>query len=484
MRYAGTFFIIGWLVFILAAATSVPILLSLYLEQNNTAFALMTLAGLSGFVGGGLILTLRGATQPASTRENILLVFLAWLILPVFAALPFLATQSTASFSTAYFEAVSALTTTGASALGPVSSLSEPILIWRAVLQWLGGLAAIVMTISILSGLGRGQDETHGPLPGANRYASVTDTFAFTAQTVAAIYGSMTLIGLAGIWASGVSFFDSLCLSLTAIATGGFACSEGGTQNLHSPLAEFMIGILMIYGAINFLLHWAVLRGRPSTYVHDPEPSYMMLSIFLLATYFFYASGGNQVADRAVANFGFAFFNATSLLTTTGFWVGDLTVLREAPFVLLILAAIVGGCSVSTAGGIRMMRVILLTRQSLGELGRLAHPHGVVGVHYGRWAVSDQMMFGIWGVFVSFLFALAVLSILIAASGIPLTDALVAAVSILSNIGPLYPLVADGAQSYAGFSVGLKYVMCVGMIIGRLEVMILLSLISLAYWRD
>ncbi len=484
MRYAGAFYILGWLTFILAASMMLPVMFAVYFDATEIAFAFLTLAGLTAFIGGGLILTLRGATRTASTRENILMISLAWTVLPVFAALPFLATESTPFFSSAYFEAVSGLTTTGASVLGPVGELSQPILIWRALLQWLGGLGAIVMTISILSGLGRGQDEAHGPLPGSNRFASSTDTFAFTAQTVAAIYGMITLFGVAGVWASGVTFFDSVCLSLAAVSTGGFACSEGGTQNLNSPLAELVIGAVMIYGAINFLLHWAVLRGRPMTYIRDPEPSYLLLAMFLFGSYLFVASGGNADPDKALTNLGFAMFNAISLLSTTGFWVGDLQLLRDLPLVLLIIGALVGGCSVSTSGGIRVMRVILLIRQSLGELSRLAHPHGVVGVHYGRWAVSDQMMFGVWGVFVSFLLAFAILSIVLATSGVPLESALIGSVSILSNIGPLFPLVAGESAAFADLGMGLKYALCVGMIIGRLEVMIFLSLLSLAYWRD
>ena len=240
----------------------------------------------------------------------------------------------------------------------------------------------------------------------------------------------------------------------------------------------------MVYGAINFLLHWAVLRGRPITYIRDPEPSYLLLLILLLASYLFVASGGNDDPDRALTNFGFAIFNAASLLTTTGFWVGDLNLLTDLPLVLLIVAALIGGCSVSSAGGVRIMRVILLIRQSLSELSRLAHPHGVVGVHYGRWAVSDQMMFGIWGVFLSFLLVFAVLSIILAGSGIPLEAALVGSISILSNIGPLFPLVMGEETAFSEFGIGLKYVLCAGMIIGRLEVMIILSLVSLAYWRD
>lgn len=484
MRYASAFYVSGWLVSVLAGAMLIPAAFALYFEDGDSAVAFTFLSGLTAFVGGSFVLALRGATRLASTRENILLVAIAWLALPVFAALPFIATQSTSSFSSAYFEAVSGLTTTGASVLGPIATLPESVLIWRALLQWLGGLAAIIMTISILSGLGRGQDEAHGPLPGSGRFASSTDTFAFTAQTVTYIYGTVTLLGLAGVWLSGISFFNAMCLSLSAISTGGFTCSEGGTQNLNSPLAELIIAFLMIYGAINFLLHWAVLRGRPLTYVRDPEPSYLLLTILGVAVVLFFATGGNESADRAVSNFGFAVFNAASLLTTTGFWVGDLTVLYELPLIILILGALIGGCSVSTAGGVRIMRILLLIRQSLGELSRLAHPHGVVGVHYGRWAVSDQMMFGIWGVFVSFLLALACLSIIFAGSGLALEHALLGAISLLSNIGPLYDLAGEDALAFSDFSPALKYVMCFGMILGRLEVMIILSLFSLAYWRD
>ena len=135
MRYAGAFYIFGWLTFILAGAMLLPAAFAVYFDETDVAFAFLTLSGLTAFVGGGLVLTLRGATKTASTRENILLISLAWITLPVFAALPFLATQSTTAFSSAYFEAVSGLTTTGASALGPIDSLTEPILIWRALLQ-------------------------------------------------------------------------------------------------------------------------------------------------------------------------------------------------------------------------------------------------------------------------------------------------------------------------------------------------------------
>lgn len=484
MRYAGALYIVGWLIFFLAGTMLLPAMFAIYFEDPTGTFAFLALSGLTAFVGGGLILTLRGATQSTTTRENIFLIALAWIVLPIFAALPFLATQSTTSFVAAYFEAVSGLTTTGASVLGPVDQLPNAVLLWRSLLQWLGGLGAIVMTISILAGLGRGRDDDHGPLPGSNRFASATDTFAYTAQTVTAIYGTATILGLFGVWMSGVSFFESTCLSLSAISTGGFSCSEGGTQNLHSPGAELILALLMMYGSINFLLHWAVLRGRLSTYVRDPEPSFFFLFALVLASYIFLATGGNGNPDDAVTEFGFAAFNAVSLLSTTGFWVGDQEILSNLPVVVFVLVTFVGGCSVSSAGGVRIMRVILLVRQSLGELSRLAHPHGVVGVHYGRWAISDQMMFGIWAVFVSFLAALAVLSIVLAGSGIALQTAIVGAISVLSNIGPLFTLITDDPSAYARFGDGTLLVLCIGMIVGRLEVMVILSLFSLAYWRD
>eukprot|EP00439_Symbiodinium_sp_Y106_P089306 s1_g1842.t1 len=439
MSYSTVLHAVGWLLLLLATAVLLPWATAMFNGESASIVAFSLTLLLAGFSGGALIMAFRDVRKRPSKYDLLTLVVVGWIAIPLFAAVPFYVSGFFDNTTDAYFEAVSGFTTTGASVIPTLDIVDRSIIIWRAVLQWFGGWASIVMGAAVLAPLGVGGMELRvSPLTRADK-ARALDRFRGTAEAVGGIYAAFTAAAFLLIWAGGIPPFDAFCLALSAVSTGGFLPSDTGLADYRAPWAMAFLFIFMGLGAISFATHRAGLRGRGAEYKEDPEVMYLGLAVVAAGTLFAFMALG-ETGD-VIAAIGNGLFLAMSLVTGTGYMSPDPSLNAGLSSVFVIGLILLGGATLSTAGGIKLMRFALLMKQSSRELKRLVHPHGIIRTHFGRRSVSIQIMKSVWSFFVLFLVAYAVLAAALAASGLGFEAALVASASALGNAGPAYDLV-------------------------------------------
>ncbi len=484
MGYATVLSIVGWLLLAWAAAMVLPVLVAVNYAEAGAAGAFAAAALLTGFAGGILVIATRGVGRRVSRREAFLLAVVAWVVLPAFGAMPFSFTGVAPSLTDAYFEALSGLTTTGASVLGDPAALPRSILFWRALSQWIGGLGTIMLALAMLSLLGVGGMQLYrSALPRGER-DTLERRLLEASRSIWWIYALLTALCAVLLWAAGMTPFDSLCHALSTLSTGGFSSAAGALVPARSPFVEAVLVVFMLAGAMNFTLLWALFNGLPRPLRRDPEFRYLLGVAALAAATI---AAVLLLADAAAGeSLRLGIFSAVSMLTTTGFLAGEAGAWPAALPVLPVLflaLMMMGGSTGSTAGGLKLMRVALMLKEGWRELGRLAYPHGVVRLHYARQAIADTDLGAVWGFIIVYLLCFVLVSLGLAWFGLDLRTALAASGAALSNTGPGIAMVAGAGAGYAAMPVGAKWLVVLAMLLGRLELFTLLALLSPRFWR-
>lgn len=482
MAVATLFRLIGILLVILAVAQTVPLFVAFALEEAAGVPAFALGAGVCLFFGVILVMVGTGGSGKFGRREAVVLAVSAWLLLPVFAAVPIAASGAADRLSGAVLEAISGLTTTGLTMFANIDEVARSVVVWRALLQWLGGLATIMFAVSLVPQIGV---ELQSRPSGSDAHAharSIRPRLRQVGPAVAATYAGLTVLCLIGLLVAGMPVLDAACYAMAVMSTGGFVPNAGGPLAYGSTAVLPILIVGMLAGAISFTMHWAAASGRPATYFRDPETGFLLLLVAAGTAIVFIVLAA--VPGQGLGNgFTEALWQVVSAATTTGFaGVGTST----APvFVILMLAgfALIGGASLSTSGGIKLMRALLLVRQSARELERLVHPHGVMLIKLGRASVTDAAMQNIWAFFVLFIFCLIVLAAGLSAVGLSFDHGLVMALSALTNSGPVLLHAAGFATDMAGLSETGRAIVAIGMLVGRLEIFALLILVSPMFWK-
>ncbi len=444
-------------------------------EGGAHAAAFLTSALIALASAGFLILSGRGASAlPLSKGDLCLLAVLGWAGGAFFAALPFYLSRDL-SASQAYFEALSGLTTTGASMIEAPAQSATAILFWRALLQWLGGAATLVMGLLVLVPLGAGGMELRRMPIGSGQRDSNFHRLLQAVRFVAPVYSGLTAVCFLLLWGAGASAFGALCLALSTLSTGGF---DPGLAAAPPAPVLLVLALFMLLGAISIPRHREALAGDLAALRREPEARAFLFLIgaaaIVLAGYLL-SSG----LDPLSALFS-GLFAAISLLSTTGYMPADLPALPPVPVLALALA---GGTTLSTAGGIKVLRLLLLFRQSRRELSQLAHPHGVITASFGGTAIDAPLVQSVWTLLILFILSFAGLTLLLAAGGLDALPALSAAAAALANAGPILHLAQPAAPAYAELPLAALWPFCAGMIAGRVELIAFFSLFTLGFWR-
>ncbi len=486
MSYSTVLHALGWLLLLLAAAVSLPLVTAVYNGESQSILGFGLALFLAGFSGGALIMAFRDVSHRPSKFDLLTLVVIAWLAIPLFASVPFYLSGFFENVTDAYFEAISGFTTTGASVIPSLDVVDRSIIMWRAVLQWFGGWASIVMGAAVLAPLGVGGMELRvSPLTRADKSRAL-DRFRGTAEAVGGIYAVFTMGAFLTVWAGGIPPFEAFCLALSAISTGGFMPSDTALSEFRAPWAMAFLFVFMGLGAISFATHRAGFKGRGTEYREDPEVLYLCVAVLTAGALFALLALG-ETGD-VLAALGNGLFLAMSLISGTAYMSPDPSLNAGLSSVFVIGLILVGGATLSTAGGIKLMRFALLMKQSSRELKRLTHPHGIIRTNFGRRPVTIQIMKSVWSFFALFLVVYAILAALLAASGLGFESALVAAASAIGNAGPAYDLVRPSmlgeSPSYPEMENTAKWILMGGMVLGRLELLALVALFSREQWRN
>lgn len=482
MSFAAVAFGLSWLLLAEAGLMLLTAAVSLAIGEPDVALACLAAAVLSGFTGGGLALATRDIGHGFGKYEAYLLTVLAWPTLAAFGTLPLLLAPAGIGVLDAGFSSLSALTTTGAWVLPGPSTLPRGLLIWFAMLHWGGGLLTIVLAVALLSHLGIGGLNLFRSALPRGEGMSPLSRLGHTARDLGLLYLALTAVGVMALWLAGLSAFHAFCHGLGAIATGGFSSIDGGVNLIDNWTVETVLMVLMLIGALNFTTVWALGTGRAHEVRTDPELRYFGAAAVVVAVLVMIPVL-DQGWDGAGARAHAAAFAAISAISTTGYAIQTPSLWHAQAPVLLIALLLLGGCAGSTTGGIKLMRVAMLFKQSARELARLSHPHGVVPMRFASQRITETTLGAVWSFFFFGLLSLVGLALALALSGLTPPVALAGAVASITNAGPSLVLMTPFEAGYTEWPDAAKGVYALGMWLGRVEILTLLTLLNPAFWR-
>ena len=474
--------VLGRLLMLFSITMLTPVPLDLYFGDGSwPAFVFSFGAALTaGFL---IWLPFRRADGELKLRDGFLIVALFWVVLGSFGAAPLhFATEPELSFTDAMFEAISGLTTTGATVLTGLDEMPKAILFYRQQLQWLGGLGIVVLAVAVLPMLGVGGMQLYrAETPGPMKDNRLTPRIKETAKALWYIYCALTAACGLAYYLAGMPIFDAVSHAFSTVAIGGFSTHDASFAHFPQTGIRLIAVIFMFLAGINFSLHFIAFNRRTlAGYFRDAEfRAYGLVMLVLCAL----MAGGllawGWYKDPAMALID-GIFQSVSIMTTTGFTTADFSLWPSILPMLLMLSAFMGGCAGSTAGGMKCVRVLLLVKQGMREVRRLVHPSAEIPVTLGDTPVSTRVIDSVWGFFAVYVAVFIVILIILEAVGLDSLTAFSAVAATLNNLGPGLGEVASG---YGGIDATAKWACIVAMLLGRLEIFTFLVLLSPTFWR-
>ena len=481
MHFTVILRILGILLMVFSLTMVIPLAVGLiYNESASNAFLMAF--GITFCTGLLVWLPFQRSKHELRTRDGFIITALFWTVLGLFGALPLYLNQAVSlSLADAVFESISGLTTTGATVITGIDALPNSLLYYRQQLQWLGGMGIIVLAVAILPMLGIGGMQLYrAETPGPVKDSKLTPRITETAKALWYIYASLTLLCFLAYWEAGMSAFDAICHSFSTVAIGGFSTHDASFAYFDSVLLESIAVIFMLISGVNFGLHFLAWRNRRLRhYFHDPEFKFYLtiVGVVVLITFGVLIYSGTYPALKAVRA---SIFEVVSIATTTGFATADFANWPSLLPFLLFVAAFSGGCAGSTGGGMKVIRILLLYKQGIREVKRLIHPSGVFSIKLGAHSVPERVIEAVWGFFSVYMLVFVFMLMALLATGIDQVTAWSAVGATLNNLGPG---LGGVAAHYGDLNDPAKWVLCLSMLLGRLEVFTLIVIFSPMFWR-
>ena len=482
MNLPVIFRILGVLL-MLFSCTQIPPMLVSYYYNDGVIYSFLTTFFLTLLCGFVLWAPVMRNKKDLKTRDGFLIVTLFWSVLGSFGSFPFIFTESLQmSITDSVFESISGLTTTGATVLSGLDQLPRSILYYRQQLQWLGGMGIIAIAVAILPMLGIGgmqlyRAESPGPIKDNKLLPRVTET----AKALLFIYISLTMLCAIAYFLAGMSIFDAIGHSFATVAIGGFSTHDTSIGYFNSATIEIIAVVFMIISGVNFALHFFAWEHKSyKHYFRDSEFKFyigMLATIAFITVLFLFFSGTYDSRDAIFKGV----FGVVSITTTTGFSTADFSAWPTFLPFLLFYMAIIGCCAGSTGGGMKVIRVVLIIKQGVREIEKLIHPNAVIPIKLGDRRVPDRVLESVWGFFSVYVMAYMVMLLALLAVDLDITTAFTAVGASINNLGPG---LGDVAQNYGSIPDAAKWILCLGMLLGRLEVFTLLVLLSPHFWRN
>ncbi len=414
-------------------------------------------------------------------RDGYLIVTFGWIFMSLFGCLPYVLSGSIPSFTNAFFETISGYSTTGASTLTDIEAVHKGILFWRSLTQWIGGMGIIVLAVAVLPILGIGGMQLFvAEAPGISP-DKLQPRIKETAKRLWYIYLGLTLAEMVLLWAGGMTFYDAINHALTTMATGGFSTKNASIAYFDSPFIQYVIIVFMFLAGTNFTMSYFILKGYFKKVIENEEFKYyclftVVISLLVGLTVYFVTDHGFEQAFRD------GLFQVVSIITTTGFVSADYTVWTPFLTVLFFMLMFFGASAGSTAGGVKIVRHIILVKNSILELKRQIHPSAVIPVRFNGKAVSRDITFNILAFIMIYFSIFGVGSIIIAATGVDFMTAVGAVATCLGNIGPGVGSVGP-VNNFAHLPDLAKWILSFLMLVGRLELFTVLMLFTPYFWR-
>ena len=468
----------------LFAVTFLMPLASALIFQDGTFDDFAIAAGINVVAGLAIAAATRRYKRELKARDGFLLVTLSWVLMSLSAAVPLMIALPGISFTDAYFEAVSGLTTTGATVLTGLDTLPPSINLWRHAMHWFGGIGIIVLAVAVLPLLGVGGMALYrAEAPGSVKDEKLTPRITQTAKALWLTYMGLTAVAVVALRVAGMGWFDALCHGFSVVALGGFSTRDASIGAFDSVAIEAVLIVLMLVATLNFSRHFMALRGRTlAPYRSDSEAKviFALVGASVLAIAVLLTMRGTFPDFFGALRH--AAFNVVSVATTTGFASDDYGLWPIfAPVWMIFLSCIV--CSTgSTGGGIKMFRTLLLARQAQREMKLLVHPSAVIPIRIGGQVVADRIAYSVLAFIFLYTATIAVLTFALLLTGLPVVEAFTSVVASVNNMGPGIGQTGP-AGNYQGLTDLQTWICTVGMLLGRLEIFSVLVLFTAAFWR-
>lgn len=479
MNLRGILRAIGALLVFLAVALAVPLVVSLRSGEGDARAFVLTL-GLSLVAGLVLFLAPRGKTE-LGTRDGFGVVTFGWVAMALFGCLPFVASGAIPRFTDAFFETMSGFTTTGASILSDIEALPRGVMFWRCLIQWLGGMGIIVLSLAILPMLGvAGMQLYQAEAPGPT-VEKLTPRIRQTAVLLWGVYLVLSVAEAVALRLAGMDWYDAVCHTFTTMATGGFSTRAASIAAYDSALIEWILIAFMAMAGVNFALHWRV-RGKPWGYARDAEwrlYATLLVVLSLLVAGALWQGGGRSPGEALRAGA----FQVVSLVTTTGYATDDFELWSPALRWMVFLMMFIGGCGGSTGGSVKVIRVMIVAKSALRELRTVANPRIVRAVQVGRGrALEPGITRNVLGFVALYLVILAAGTLFLSLHGMDLETSLSAAATCLGNVGPGLGDVGP-TEHFGWMPEPAKWMLVFLMLLGRLEIYTVLALFLSQTWK-
>lgn len=474
--------ILGMLLMVFSITMLSPVLVA-WIYDDGMQLPFLSAFAITFAIGMALWMMFFRVRDELGVRDGFLVVTLFWTVLGLIGSLPFILILKV-SPTDAVFESMSGLTTTGASVLTGLDDMAPSLLYYRQQLQWLGGMGVVVLAVAILPMLGVGGMQLYkAEIPGPMKEAKLTPRIAETAKALWYVYLTVTIACATGYWLAGMSIFEAICHSFSTVSTGGFSTRDASIAAFDSAAVEWVGAFFMFFSGASFALMFAALRrGSIKTFFRDPEFRFytgLMFIYLAIATVTLWVGQRYDSFEETARHAAFqvaSFGTGTGLSSTDAAGNWPLTLL-----VLLIFTSFISGCAGSTTAGMKVVRIALMLHQSQRELRRLIYPHGIFALRFGRRTVNDQVLQSVWGFIGVFVTIAVLLTLAMMATGMDLTTAFSAVAASLNTLGMGIGGVSAG---FGDIAAEAKWLMCVAMLLGRLEVFTILVLFTPVFWRQ
>ena len=478
-NYKTVFFTLGALQIVLGLSMIVPILAQFFYNQLD-----------SGFISSGLVTIVFGVLFLLSNFDHdkklnlpqaFLLTALSWLSIAVFGSLPFIFSEIELSITDAFFESMSGITTTGSTIITNLNETPKAILLWRGMLQWLGGIGIIVMAITLMPIMNIGGMQLF-IISTSNTKEKILPKSKEISIRLIIVYLSLTLVCALFYKIFGMGFFDSIVHSMTTIATGGFSNYNESIGYFNSSLIELTSIVFIILGSIPFIAYIKYLNGDKKIFLNDTQiKTFIKIVIFSILLLFFYLSIKNQsffeVNLRAIS------FNVISILTGTGYVTQNFSDWGHFPLIYFVILMFIGGCAGSTACGIKIFRVQILYQFISNQLKKIIYPRGIFKIKYENNNVDDKFLASIMSFIFLYILIFFIITALLSTSGLNFITSLSAAATSISNVGPGLGDIIGPNGNFSQLSDVSKWILSLAMILGRLELFAVLVLFIPSFWR-
>ena len=475
------FFLIGILLIVLGTSMLAPYVLQVVLNEGSHSF--ISASFLTIFIGVLFILANLEREFKLNLRQTFLFSSLAWIMVATFGSLPFLFSTQDFSFSEAFFESMSGITTTGATIISDLDKSPKSILLWRAIMQWLGGIGIVVMAITILPLLKVGGMQLF-KMEGPDSTEKILPRTIEVATIIISTYLLLTFLCGFFYWTFGMTIFDSISHAMTTIATGGFSTHNDSIGFFKNSNIEIIASIFIILGSIPFISYLKFVKGNKKVFFKDVQiKGLIYLLTFSIIVMFFYLLFINYESSL-LDKIRIASFNVISILSGTGYVTDDFGLWGKFSLIFFLFLMFIGGCAGSTACGIKIFRLQMLLIFLKNEVKKLIYPNSVIITKYNNQKISDDFIRSVIIFIFSFLFIFLIIAMLLSISGLDFVTSISGAASSISNVGPGLGEIIGPDGNYKSLPDLSKWILATGMLLGRLELFAVLVLFFPSFWRD